>query len=234
MTMMRSRLGTQPRGVVMVAMSRRALLSSLGAATAAAPLAAALAPGAGCKAAGACTQFPALTEGPYHIENAAERADITEGLEGSPFTMRIEVRDTDCNPIVGATVDVWHAAPDGTYSGVEEAEGETYLRGVQVTDGDGVATFQSVVPGWYPGRTTHVHFKVLVSGSEVLTSQAFFDEGTLSAIYATGVYAPRGEKDTANDDDGVFGQVEDDGAVFAMEDGGDGSWTGELSVDVSV
>jgi protocatechuate 3,4-dioxygenase beta subunit len=223
--------GTRARAAVMVAMSRRALISALGAT--AAPVAAALATGTGCGASGACSRFPPLTEGPYYLANPAERADITEGLEGAPFTMRIVVQGTDCAPIPGATVDVWHAAPDGTYSGVEDAEGETYLRGVQTTDGDGVATFRSVVPGWYPGRTTHVHFKVLLDGAEVLTSQAFFEEAALSAIYATGAYAARGDKDTANDDDGLFDDVDAEAATFAMEEGSDGSWTGSLTVDVA-
>lgn len=221
---------TTARPARMMVMTRRTLLSAIGAATTTVPLAGSV----GCEDAGACAEFPEMTEGPYYVEGPADRADITEGLEGAPFTMRFEVLDTDCQPIEGAVVDVWHAAVDGTYSGVEDAQGQTYLRGTQPTDADGVATFQSVVPGWYPGRTTHVHFKVLVDGEEVITSQGFFPEDTLTKIYATGAYAARGDKDTSNDDDGIFDGADSEGAIFAMEDAGGGAWSGSLTVNVSV
>lgn len=212
----------------MTPFSRRTLLQSMGAAAVAAPMAQTV----GCKGAGACADYPAMTPGPYYVADPTERADITEGLEGAPMTMRFAVQDSSCQPIGGAVVDVWHAAPDGTYSGVEDAAGETYLRGVQSTDADGVATFETVVPGWYPGRTTHVHFKVLVDGAEVLTSQAFFDEGVLSSIYATGTYASRGGKDTANDDDDIFGEADTEAALFTMERSGE-AWTGAITVNLA-
>jgi protocatechuate 3,4-dioxygenase beta subunit len=212
----------------MTPLSRRTLLQSMGAAAVAAPVAHTI----GCEETGACADYPALTPGPYYVEWPAERADITEGLEGAAMRMRFTVLDTGCQPIEGAVVDVWHAAPDGTYSGVEDATGETYLRGVQSTGADGVATFETVVPGWYPGRTTHVHFKVFVDGAEVLTSQAFFDEAVLSSIYATGAYAARGDKDTANDDDDLFDEAGTSAALFAMEQGAE-VWTGAITVNVA-
>jgi protocatechuate 3,4-dioxygenase beta subunit len=213
----------------MSALSRRALIQALGAAAVATPLTSST----GCEEAGACSELEELTEGPYYLPGPEDRADITEGLEGAPMTMRIQVLDTACQPLAGAVVDVWHAAPDGSYSGVGEAEGEMYLRGVQTTDQDGIATFQTVVPGWYQGRTTHVHFKVSVDNSEVLTSQAFFPEDLLSEIYASGAYASRGDKDTANDDDDIFAEADDDRAVFAMETGEGGAYTGTLAVHVA-
>lgn len=212
-----------------MALTRRTVLSAIGGALATTPFAGTV----GCEE-GACSEFPELTEGPYYVDGPSERADITEGLDGAPFTMRFTVLDTNCQPIEGAVVDVWHAAPDGTYSGVEDAEGEMYLRGVQPTDAEGVATFQSVVAGWYRGRTTHVHFKVFVDDSEVITSQAFFPEDTLSSIYATGAYASRGDKDTANDDDEIFNEADSESTIFEMEDAGGGAWSGALTVNVSV
>lgn len=36
----------------------------------------------------------------------------------------------------------------------------TWLRGVQQTDEDGMVEFDTIVPGWYSGRTAHIHVKV--------------------------------------------------------------------------
>lgn len=219
--------------VALRVVSRRALLGAGLQVAGVAVAAVALGETAGCDDAGACGDFPELTEGPYYVADPAARADITEGLEGTPMTMVLTIQDASCQPLAGAVVDVWHAAPDGTYSGVEGDTGSTYLRGTQVTGDDGVATFTTVVPGWYRGRTTHVHFKVLVDGSEVLTSQAFFPEDALSAVYATGVYAARGDKDTTNAGDGIFQEADDDAVVFAMEGDADAGFTASLTVDVT-
>lgn len=190
MTMSRTGKGSV---VALRVVSRRTLLGAGLQVAGVAVAAAALGEATGCDDAGACGEFPELTEGPYYVEGPADRADITEGLEGTPMTMRFTVQDASCQPLAGAVVDVWHAAPDGTYSGVEGEAGTTYLRGTQVTDDEGVATFTTVVPGWYRGRTTHVHFKILVDGSEVLTSQGFFPEAVLSDVYATGVSRAGGQ-----------------------------------------
>ena len=71
-----------------------------------------------------------------------------------------------CAPIAGAMVDIWHTDGYGRYSGFRgqgsdgaDTTGETFLRGTQVTDGDGLVEFETIYPGWYPGRTAHIHFK---------------------------------------------------------------------------
>ena len=48
------------------------------------------------------------------------------------------------------------------------------LRGHQFTDAQGRWWFDTIVPGLYPGRTRHYHFKVQRSGGEVLTTQLYF------------------------------------------------------------
>ncbi|SDD15504.1 protocatechuate dioxygenase [Rhodococcus tukisamuensis] len=99
---------------------------------------------------------------------------------------------------------------DGSYSvGDSEAtttDDGTYLRGAQVTDANGVAAFTTVFPGWYMGRTTHIHVKVHVDKKTVLTTQLFFDEALLGEVYAGAPYdehTGRGNN-TTNAQDGIF------------------------------
>lgn len=99
---------------------------------------------------------------------------------------------------------------DGTYSvGDSEAtttDDGTYLRGAQVTDANGVAAFTTVFPGWYMGRTTHIHLKVHVDKKTVLTTQLYFDEALLDEVYAGTPYDEHTgrENNTTNAQDGIF------------------------------
>src|SRR5688500_10762368 len=104
-----------------------------------------------------CTQTAELTEGPFYFDVDKIRSDIREDREGAELRLGIRVRDAaDCSPLSDAVVDIWHCDATGNYS----ADGETYLRGAQVTAKDGVAEFTTIYPGWYPGRTVHIHAKV--------------------------------------------------------------------------
>ncbi|MCL4236442.1 MAG: hypothetical protein KJ042_18215, partial [Deltaproteobacteria bacterium] len=106
-------------------------------------------------------------------------------------------------------VDIWHCDADGVYSGYPgqlgglDTTGLTFLRGTRITDTDGRARFVTIYPGWYPGRTTHIHFKVHVTGTLEATSQLYFSEDITAAVYATAPYSARGQKDTTNLGDGV-------------------------------
>jgi protocatechuate 3,4-dioxygenase beta subunit len=153
-----------------------------------------------------CVLMPELTEGPYYLDLDLVRSDITEGRPGVPFDLAVTVVDADsCEPIEGAAVDVWHCDAEGAYSGVEGDSG-TFLRGVQMTGADGVASFQTIFPGWYTGRAVHIHLKVALGTSDVHTGQLFFDEATIAAAYESDPYAGRGAPDTSNDADGIYGQ----------------------------
>ena len=155
---------------------------------------------------GVCVLTPELTEGPYYLDLDLARRDIAEGRPGTPLALRVEVVDADgCAPIENAAVDVWHCDAGGTYSGVSGDDG-TFLRGVQMTDVEGVAEFRTIYPGWYTGRAVHIHVKVNLGGSETFTGQLFFDDATTAAAYAAEPYAARGEPDTPNSADGIFGQ----------------------------
>jgi protocatechuate 3,4-dioxygenase beta subunit len=154
-----------------------------------------------------CVLMPELTEGPYYLDLDLVRSDITEGRPGLPLDLRVNVVDAgSCEPLEGAAVDVWHCDAEGAYSGVQGAEGETFCRGVQLTDADGAADFRTVFPGWYTGRAVHIHIKVSADGDQTHTGQLFFDPETLSAVYTAEPYAARGEPDQPNETDGIYAE----------------------------
>lgn len=112
----------------------------------------------------------------------------------------------------GAMVDVWHCDALGVYSEVADpgfdTSGQKFLRGFQLSDADGIARFQTIYPGWYRGRTVHIHFKIRAdagNGSAYdFTSQLFFDDALSDAVFAQEPYAAKGERGTRNDDDGIY------------------------------
>ena len=107
-------------------------------------------------------------------------------------------------------VDIWHRDALGVYSD-EQAQntvGEKFLRGTQVTDANGMATFTTIYPGWYRGRAVHIHFKVrtdpLAATGRVLTSQLFFDDALTDQVYRQAPYSTRGTRDTRNNRDSIY------------------------------
>jgi len=102
-----------------------------------------------------CVLTPEQTEGPYYIPKEKVRRNITDGRPGTPLTLRASVVDAStCKPVNGAAVDIWHCDAAGTYSGFGQGAGNrTFLRGIQRTDAAGLATFQTIYPGWASGRS---------------------------------------------------------------------------------
>ena len=199
-------------------------------------------------AAGTCTMTPAKTVGPYFVDEKLSRTDVrvnsSDGAvqAGVPLTLRLQVfdADNDCAPVKGATVDIWHANANGIYSDVagNNTVGQNWLRGYQTTDADGLVTFTTIYPGWYTGRTVHIHFKVRIyDGSNTtleFTSQLFFTDAMNTSIFTT--YSPykdrsRTTPDTTDSTDGIYGS---DGAslLLAPVAGGDG-FAADFSVGVS-
>ncbi|MEP7313422.1 MAG: intradiol ring-cleavage dioxygenase [Pseudomonadota bacterium] len=149
------------------------------------------------------------TEGPYYLGAALVRADITEGVKGVPLELRLRVLDEDAATLAGLRVDVWHCDSQGNYSGFDDrgdAQGRTrrYLRGTQSTDSAGNVAFRTIYPGWYSGRTTHIHFKVLEGSRALLTSQLFLPDAISQFLYAKRPeYRRKAARDTLNSNDGI-------------------------------
>jgi len=171
-----------------------------------------------------CTLTPEQIEGPFYTDLRLARRDITDGKPGSPLSLRIAVVDAKtCQPISDAVVDVWHADAGGLYSAFTEqgddqdidTTAEKFLRGIQTTDASGTATIDTIYPGWYGGRTTHIHLKVHLSDQTRVTTQLFFPD----EVSAT-VYADRGPKDTPNADDDFGGDAAS--LLMTVEGSGDG------------
>ena len=153
-----------------------------------------------------CVLAPEQTEGPYYIAKEKLRRNITDGRPGTPLTLRLAVVDAKtCRPIKGAVVDIWHCDASGIYSGFGAGRASrTFMRGIQRTNANGVATFKTVYPGWYQGRTVHIHVKVHVRGNVVHTGQLYFPDRMTDAAYRKAPYTNRPNRDVRNADDMVF------------------------------
>jgi len=78
------------------------------------------------------------------------------------------------------------------------------MRGIQRTNKSGLATFVTVYPGWYSGRTVHIHVQVSLGGNVLHTGQLFFPEALTDAVYKRAPYRSRTGRDTRNATDSIF------------------------------
>lgn len=156
--------------------------------------------------AAACVVTPSETAGPFPSITLPVRSDVREDRTGLPLTLAITVVNAGaaCAPVTNASVEIWHCDAAGNYSEYGNLTSSTWLRGIQPVDGSGVARFTTIYPGWYAGRATHIHIEVFVNDRSVKTSQIAFPEEINSAVYATGVYASKGQNPTKNTNDNVF------------------------------
>lgn len=168
-----------------------------------------------------CVVSPELTEGPYFVDEGLHRSDIRSNpSDGSvrdgtllELALRVfQVRGNDCTALEGAMVDIWHCDALGVYSDVRDpgfnTTGQQFLRGYQVTDATGSVQFTTIYPGWYEGRTVHIHFKIrtLDAGGRQheLTSQLFFDDALTDRIHSGQPYASKGMRTLGNNGDGIY------------------------------
>ncbi|MCB1957343.1 MAG: cadherin-like beta sandwich domain-containing protein [Rhodocyclaceae bacterium] len=156
-----------------------------------------------------CALIPSETAGPFPLlavlSNAAMvRRDIREDRSGVPVTVVLDFQNVNngCEPVTNAAIYLWHCDKDGAYSGYNNSAngnhvGETFLRGIQVTDTAGQVAFETVYPGWYAGRITHMHFQaylnVNLQVTATATSQIAFPQATTAAVYNSPLYAARGQ-----------------------------------------
>jgi protocatechuate 3,4-dioxygenase beta subunit len=163
---------------------------------------------------------PEQTEGPYFVDEALRRSDIRsdpatgEIKPGVPFALTVALFRVDegrCEPLPGAYIDLWHCDALGIYSDVRDPRfdttGKKFLRGYQLTDANGEAGFVTIYPGWYQGRTVHMHLKIRAAdaGRTVeFTSQLYFEDSLSDRIHAGLPYAARGQRTARNHDDRIF------------------------------
>ena len=128
-----------------------------------------------------CVLTPEQTEGPVLRRPRQGAPGHPGGTARHQLTLRTTVVDAStCKPVKGAAVDIWHCDATGNYSGVDGSS-TTFLRGIQRTSASGLATFVTLFPGWYQGRTTHIHVKVHLGGNVVHTGQLYFPEAAVTA-----------------------------------------------------
>lgn len=172
-----------------------------------------------------CRVLPATTEGPYYVDPHLVRRDITEKRPGIPLRLNLQVVNAACQPLRNARVDVWHCDAQGDYSAfaapgpdARPVTEKTFLRGTQMTDDHGIVTFETIYPGWYRGRTTHIHYKVFLNQKTVLTSQIFLPDALNEYLYLKApAYLRQEERDTVNSIDGIARQA-GEGACCAIRE----------------
>ncbi len=172
-----------------------------------------------------CEVTPEGEIGPYFADDSATgfnrsnivaNVDGTEPQEGIAFTLTVTVLDSEkgCAPYAGAQIDIWHCNASGVYSdqASESTSTKTWLRGYQITDANGQVKFVTIIPGWYSGRTTHIHLRVRSSYSDTAstsdgtnTTQVFFEQTFVDSL-ATSVapYNAEGKNPTTNAGDRVY------------------------------
>ncbi|WQF78914.1 Putative intradiol ring-cleavage dioxygenase [Colletotrichum destructivum] len=188
-----------------------------------------------------CVLTPEVTQGPYYVSGEYVRRNIIEDQEGVDIVLDYQVIDVEtCEPVPNVYLEMWHCNSTGVYSGIvasgngdssdESNIDNTWLRGIQPTDEDGVAQFESIFPGHYTSRATHIHLMVhanatlyanstlgnVISSSHV--GQTFFDQDLISAVEAFAPYNTNTQELTTNADDGIMSEeTATDGVDPVME-----------------
>jgi hypothetical protein len=182
-----------------------------------------------------CTETLEGEEGPYFVDDSAtgyNRSNIVSNLDGTetqtgvPFTLTIYVYDSEneCAAMQNVQVDIWHCNAAGVYSAEssENTTGQSWLRGYQLTDANGMVQFTTILPGWYSGRTTHVHLRLRSTydssdDSGTNTMQLFFDQTLVDTLDTTiSPYSSEGTNPTTNASDRVYSEQEDGTTLMTL------------------
>ena len=118
-----------------------------------------------------CIQTRPDVEGPYWIPDSPERSNLRDPGDAPLLDLYFSVVDQNCEPIPSAWIDIWHADSDGDY----DKNGWGY-RGHHFADGTGYSILETVIPGLYPGRTSHIHVKVRGTSPSIITTQLYFPD----------------------------------------------------------
>ena len=190
----------------------------------------------------------ATTEGPCYFQSDTGE-DISLGKTGLPMQLCLQLVDTGCQPLAGYVVEAWHCDTRGIYSGDtsesddsssfagdfctagdEEAEAAVFFRGQLTTDASGRVNFKTCFPGWYSGRTIHIHFAVSDPDgtTRVISQFCFADEFTEDICTNHNQYADRGVQDTtlASGSDTVFPADDYEDYELSLQQNSDGTLLG--------
>jgi protocatechuate 3,4-dioxygenase beta subunit len=177
----------------------------------------------------AYTLTPTTTEGPFFVDEMLNRRDIREDRTGVVLDLALTVSQLKTGgsivPVKGAQIDIWHCDAGGDYSdvnsGIANTCGSRFLRGYQITNSRGIVKFRTIFPGWYSGRTVHIHCNLRTfDGEGSVTSahqtQLFFDETLIAKVYARAPYLTRtGSRDTFNSNDSILQNVANTNLLMA-------------------
>jgi protocatechuate 3,4-dioxygenase beta subunit len=184
-------------------------------------------------------------EGPFYLDDRIERSDIAEGRHGIRLDVALDVIDAKSrSALVGARVDIWHADAAGCYSGFQgqgderaiSTADQTFLRGTQYADAAGKVRFTTIYPGWYAGRTAHIHFKILVDDETISVGQVYFPDDLNRFVFTTvPPYSIRKyRRDTLNREDRVLALAGGDRDTFAAVDMSPDRLVASLTIAVDV
>jgi len=200
-----------------------------------------------------CTVTPEGEEGPYFVDDSATgfaRSDIRSNLDGTntqsgiPLTLSIYAYDSEnsCAAMANVQIDIWHCNGSGIYSAedVEDTTGETWLRGYQITDANGLASFKTIVPGWYAGRTTHIHLRLRSTYDSTTTggtntTQLFFLQDVIDTINTTiSPYSAEGTNPTTNASDHVYSGETDGANLLTLSGDNTNGYTATIKINLPI
>ncbi|MDB6143791.1 MAG: intradiol ring-cleavage dioxygenase [Pseudomonas sp.] len=189
-----------------------------------------------------CVLTPEQIAGPYFRNTKLIRRNISEGENGIPLLLKLKIIDTTkCEPVSNAFVDIWHCNSRGGYSGwakispdleavsgevgsIQRTDDETYLRGSQYSDADGIVRFTTIFPGFYAGRATHIHVAVRELGANILedrhvvfVGQMYFPERASNEINQLAQYDGREISRLTNDNDEFYTQMRGDASTLTVK-----------------
>ncbi|KAL2125982.1 hypothetical protein VTI74DRAFT_2030 [Chaetomium olivicolor] len=176
-----------------------------------------------------CILAPESIQGPYYVGGENVRKNVVEGQRGVPLLLDYQVVDTrTCKPVENVYVEIWSCNATGVYSGVVASGNgntgdrgnidNTWLRGIHLTNKDGVAEFETIFPGHYTGRTAHVHILVHTDGVLLANNtlgkdswashigQAYFDQALINQVERLAPYTSNRQPLTTNAQDFIFQQ----------------------------
>lgn len=115
---------------------------------------------------------------------------------GEPIIVTGQVLDTLGNPIPGAVVEFWQTDFQGIYDhpgdpGTQNRDQNFQFYGTSTVDEQGYYSFRTILPAEYGSRPPHIHVKVKQNGTELLTTQFYFEQNRAS-VQNEGIFAQAG------------------------------------------